>query len=82
MTSEPATQTPPAIFDPFPQIDPNERVVTFVYMQCRACEDRGPAVRSDDHATPDGSWDYEHRKATGHDRFYLFTLTRQTARLF
>ncbi|WP_280185414.1 MULTISPECIES: hypothetical protein [Nocardia] len=62
-------------------IGPDENV-TFVFLQCRTCGEKGPTVRADDHGYPDGPWDYNHGRTTGHKAFYLFTLSRQTARLF
>ena len=60
-----------------------EENATFVFLQCRTCGESGPTERAHrDRGLPEGPWDYNHGQATGHKSFYLFTLTRQNARLF
>ncbi|KUJ70818.1 hypothetical protein ACZ90_00420 [Streptomyces albus subsp. albus] len=61
-------------------IDPNERIVTFYKAECRTCGHTGPAVRDDDRKVT-ASWDSEHFDATGHNKFYLWSVTRQTAEI-
>lgn len=62
-------------------ISPDEAQVKFVSFQCRTCDEHGPWVNATDHANAGGVWDANHAAATGHDRFYLWSMTRNTARV-
>ncbi|MBB2914875.1 hypothetical protein FHS43_006187 [Streptosporangium becharense] len=64
-----------------PDTGPDEPVVTFAMLTCRACGEHGPWVRTDEHEDVH-AWDVEHQAATGHSHFYLWTLGRNTARIF
>ncbi len=62
-------------------IDPNAVHVEFARHECRTCgevsdtfDTRGPEV-------PAASWDAQHATVTGHRRFYLWTITRQTSQV-
>ncbi|UQA91657.1 DUF7848 domain-containing protein [Streptomyces halobius] len=62
-----------------PDIGSNEPVVTFVMLECRTCGEHSGWVRSDDQMAP--AWDGGHFTSTGHTRFYLWSVTRNTAQV-
>lgn len=67
-------------------IDPNAPHIEFRAMQCRSCGAYGPVVPMADKNDPRHLWDVEHLdefKALGqrHDKFYAWTLTRNTSRI-
>ncbi|GAA1918916.1 hypothetical protein [Streptantibioticus ferralitis] len=62
-------------------IGPNEPVVAFGKLQCRSCLSQSDWFRTDDN-TPHSPWDAKHTEHTGHSRYYLWTVTRQTAQVF
>jgi hypothetical protein len=73
----------PAVLPAAINVNPNERIVTFAMFECRVCGERSTWERTD----TDGShhmWDTEHCDATErkHGKFYMFTLTRNTAQVF
>jgi len=62
-------------------IDPSAPYVEFARHECRArgevsgmFDARGPEV-------PAACWDAQHATATGHRRYYLWTITRQTSQV-
>lgn len=62
-----------------PDLDPTAPYVELRAMQCRACGEMGPAVNTADKHDPNHLWDSHHADATGHHRFYAWTLSRGTA---
>lgn len=67
-------------------IDPNAPHVEYRAMQCRTCEEYGPVVPMADKNDPRHLWDVEHlnlsmRRGEKHDKFYAWTLTRNTSRI-
>lgn len=62
-------------------IDPDAGHVERRAMQCRTCEAFGPVVDMDDKNDPRHLWDSQHYDATGHERFYAWTMTRNTSRI-
>ena len=62
------------------QVGPDEPVVTFARFSCRGCDAESDWFRSNDPAA--SPWDLAHKRATGHSKFYLWSITRQTSRIF
>lgn len=60
---------------------PSDPFVSMSRYECRACGEVGPLFGE---RGPGGAWNVDHRVASGseHDRFYLWTATRATARVF
>ena len=63
-------------------IDPNAMIVTFGYFECRTCGQRSEVAPANERGTVVTAWDADHKVATGHRRFYLFTVTRQTSQVW
>lgn len=63
-----------------PDISPNTPHVAFVMLECRACGTQSPWTRDDD-GTSDHAWSDDHWRGTGHRRYHVFTLTRNTLRV-
>ncbi|WP_172384886.1 hypothetical protein [Streptomyces sp. MNP-20] len=63
-------------------MDPEEPEVAFVGLECRECGQRSDWERADGRGLFTGPWDGNHKDATGHNRFYLWTIKRNTARVF
>lgn len=61
-------------------VDPNAGHVVFVMTECRTCNDRGPLSGPQERAVDTSLWFEGHSAETGHDRFYLWSLTRNTGR--
>jgi hypothetical protein len=65
-----------------PDINPDDPVITFETQQCRTCGEQSGWLRCD----PDNptTWTIDHRQHHGpdHARFYGYTLTRNTMRVF
>ncbi|GLZ81383.1 hypothetical protein Afil01_61900 [Actinorhabdospora filicis] len=62
-----------------PSIAPDLPVAEIYFMHCRTCDAHGPWVGALDYGTRDHLWDLDHRQATGHTKFYRWSVTRQTA---
>lgn len=77
--------TPPAANLPaLPgDIGPDEPSVSFRMMSCRGCPQLAPWVR-DDHAENSElyDWQHAHAQATGHRQYYVWTMSRNTAKTF
>ncbi|MEO3852597.1 hypothetical protein ABGB09_34110 [Streptomyces sp. B8F3] len=64
-------------------IDPDAPQVQSVSFECRSCGERGPWVRTDvKYATGPIAWDAQHEEETGHSRYYRWSVTRNTVRVF
>jgi hypothetical protein len=64
-----------------PTIGPNEPHATIAMLECRTCGQHSAWVRTDSDGA-DNTWDAGHARATGHRGYYVWTLTRSTARVF
>lgn len=62
-------------------IDPNAPHVERRAMQCRTCAEFGPVTDLADKNDPNHLWDSNHFDATGHEKFYAWTMTRNTSRI-
>lgn len=66
-----------------PDIDPNEREVAFVALECRTCGEHGPWVRHENRTEdPGAAWDVSHANEAGHTKFYMWTVKRNTAEMW
>ncbi len=63
------------------EIDPNAPVVSFSMHECRTCPEQSPWYSSDDEQSR-YDWQIEHEKSQGHDSYYVWTVSRNTARTF
>lgn len=58
---------------------PDEPYIEYYAMQCRTCRELGPWLNVTDTAGCGHLWDARHLEATGHRRYYRWTVTRGTA---
>lgn len=64
------------------RVDPDAGEVKFASFQCRTCDAHGPWANTADKNDPNHAWDSRHCDATGHEKFYMWSITRNTARVF
>jgi ribosomal protein S27AE len=63
-------------------IDPNAHEIRFAKYECRSCGERSEWFNADPYTfVPAADWDHRHAEKTGHDKFYLYTHTRNTSRV-
>ena len=67
---------------PGEMISPNDPTVAFRMSSCQKCPEHSEWIR-DDHQERGELyvWNDDHRKATGHRDFFMWTLARNTARI-
>ncbi|MGH3737601.1 MAG: hypothetical protein ACRDT6_18625 [Micromonosporaceae bacterium] len=65
-------------------IDANAPHVRYVMTECRACGDHSHWAREDDQGNhePAYAWMSDHSDATRHSKFYVWSITRNTARTY
>lgn len=66
----------------FDSIDPNDGHVVLGHFECWDCGERSPWVGSNERGTLVTEWDANRNKQTGHKKFYMWSVTRNTSRLF
>lgn len=67
----------------FPEgVDPNAPYVSFVKFECRTCSDQSDWMSGDSRDVEEHAWDGEHEAITGHAKFYVWTISRNTAQVW
>lgn len=63
-------------------ISPNAHEVVAGYFECRTCGDKSETVLGNEKGSLPTVWDADHKSATGHKKFYMWTLRRNTSQVF